>query len=142
MISGEIVSPGFGSRDHVACAICPYVRGIDRRRGVCVERCRGCFQRGYSGAEQADSGRRCAGGQREMKVAEAAGWGPEDSFSLGEQKLRAGLDLGIGEELTEPAGAVPVVDDQNLVAPSTVAGAGVDVVTEVAEGASGGNAIC
>lgn len=76
-----------------------------------------------------------------MKVAEAAGWGPEDSFSLGEQKLRAGLDLGIGEELTEPAGAVPLVDDQNLVAPSTVAGAGVDVVTEVAEGASGGNAI-
>ena len=60
----------------------------------------------------------------------------EDSFSLGEQKLRAGLDLGIGEELTEPAGAAPVVDDQNLVAPSSVAGAGVDVVTEVAEGAS------
>src|SRR6516225_4636936 len=77
-----------------------------------------------------------------MKVAEAAGWGPEDSFSLGEQKLRAGLDLGIGEELTELAGAVPVVDDQNLVAAGAVAGAGVDVVTEVAEGASGGNAIC
>jgi len=72
------------------------------------------------------------------EVAEAAGWGPEDSFSLGEQKFRAGLDLGIGEELAEPAGAVPVVDDQNLVAPSSVAGAGVDVVTEVAEGPGNG----
>src|SRR5579864_4076947 len=128
------------SRPRRVCDLPVLARGIDRRRGVCVERRRGRFQRGYSGAEQADSGRRCAGGQREMKVAEAAGWGPEDSFSLGEQKLRAGLDLGVGEELTEPARAVPVVDDQNLVAPA-VAGAGVDVVTEVAEGASGGNAI-
>jgi len=94
-------------RESRPCRVCDLpvlARGLDRRRGVCVERRRGRFQRGYSGAEQADSGRRCAGGLREMKVAEAAGWGPEDSFSLGEQKLRAGLDLGIGEELTEPAG--------------------------------------
>jgi len=28
MTSGEIVSPGFGSRDQVACAICPYVRAV------------------------------------------------------------------------------------------------------------------
>jgi hypothetical protein len=75
------------------CDLAVLARGIDRRRGVGVERRRRRFQRGYSGAEQADSGRRRAGGQREMKVAEAAGWGPEVSFSLGEQKLRAGLDL-------------------------------------------------
>ena len=28
MTSGEIVSPGFVSRDHVACAICPYLRAV------------------------------------------------------------------------------------------------------------------
>src|ERR1700746_3986689 len=28
MTSGEIVLPGFGSRDHVACAICPYLRAV------------------------------------------------------------------------------------------------------------------